>query len=100
MTPQMHGELSRSKAVRGVTETIIFSKKYLVPLAIVSHWVLAGGVAVYLADGMFNPEKHVSTVLKPVELSEYLSAFSESPELSEPPDEYDASTAANDPNDH
>jgi hypothetical protein len=76
---QVDGELGRSKAVRGVIETIIMSKKYVVPLVIASPWVAAGGVAAYLTDGIFNPEKHASMVLTPVELMEHLSAFSEGP---------------------
>ena len=69
---QVNGELSRSTAVRGVMESIIMSKKYVVPLAIASPWVAVGGLAAYVTEGRFNPEKHTSVVLKPGELTEFL----------------------------
>ena len=77
LIPQVDGDIGRSKAVRGVLETFVMSKKYAVPLAIVSPWVAVGGVAAYVTEGRFNPEKHVSVVLDPVELKEHISAFSE-----------------------
>ena len=58
-------------------ESLVMSKKYVVPLAVVSPWVAGGGAVAYVAGGRFNPEKHVFAVLGPVELNEYLSAFSE-----------------------
>ena len=76
---QVDGELARSKAVRGVLESIIMSKKYVVPLAIISPWVAAGGFVAYLTEGRFNPEKYTSMVLEPDELLERLSGFSEYP---------------------
>lgn len=76
MIPQVSGDLGRSKAVRGVMESIIMSKQYAVPLVIVSPWVAVGGVVAYVTEGRFNPEKHVSVVLEPVDLKEHLSAFS------------------------
>jgi len=82
---QVSGDLARSKKVRGVMESIIMSKKYVVPLAIVSPWVAAGGVVAYVTEGRFNPEKHTSEVLEPCELVERLSAFSEYPP-DEPPE--------------
>jgi hypothetical protein len=77
--PQVSGDLRRSKAVRGVVESIILSKKYVVPLVIFSPWVAVGGVVAYVTEGRFNPEKHVSLELGPVDLKEYLSGFSEYP---------------------
>ena len=74
---QVDGELARSKAVRGVLESIIMSKKYVVPLAIVSPWVAAGGFVAYLTEGRFNPEKHASIVMEPNELLERLSGVSD-----------------------
>jgi len=75
--PQVSGDLRRSTAVRGVWESIVLSKKYVVPLAIVSPWTAVGGVAAYVTEGRFNPEKYASVELDPVELKEYLSMFSE-----------------------
>jgi len=70
--PQVPGDIARSKAVRGVLESIVLSKKYVVPLAVVSPWVAGGSFVAYLTGGRFNPEKHVSVVLEPRELNEYL----------------------------
>lgn len=84
---QVNGDIARSTAVRGVMESIVMSKKYVVPLVIVSPWVAVGGVAAYLTEGRFDPEKHTSVVLEPVELRELLSAFSEYPPDEPPVDE-------------
>jgi len=47
-----------SKPVHGVLESIVRSKKYLVPLAFF-HPAIAGGLAAgYLAEGRFNPERY------------------------------------------
>ena len=82
--PQIHGEIARSSSVRGVAESFVLSKQYVVPLVIISPWVVAGGVAAYLTEGRFNPEKYVTVVLEPGELGEYLSAFSEYPPDKQP----------------
>ena len=74
---QVPEELGRSKAVRGIVESIILSKKYAVPLAIISPWVAVGGVVAYVTEGRFNPEKHASLALDPANLLKHLSAFSE-----------------------
>ncbi|HLH09594.1 MAG TPA: hypothetical protein VKW78_20315 [Terriglobales bacterium] len=48
----------RSKAVHGVFESIVRSKKYLVPLA-VFHPAIAGSLAAaYVAGGRFNPARY------------------------------------------
>lgn len=73
--PQVQGSLKRSKAVRGVFESLIRSKKYALPLAIVYPWVAAGGLAAYVTGGRFNPEKHATMVLNPDELVERISGI-------------------------
>ena len=106
MVPQVSGDLGRSKAVRGVFETIVMSKKYVVPLVVLSPWVAVGGVVAYVTEGRFDPEKHVSMVLKPVGLKEHLLAFSEyahpehtydEPPVTVDPDEPAIEAAAGDP---
>lgn len=55
--PQVPGT-PESKPVHGVLESIVRSKKYLVPLAFF-HPVIAGTVAAgYLAEGRFNPNRY------------------------------------------
>lgn len=52
-----------SKPVHGVLESIVRSKKYLVPLA-VFHPIIAGTIAVgYVAQGRFNPDRYAKQAL-------------------------------------
>ena len=75
--PQVDSDLKRSTAVRGVIETFVLSKKYVVPLAIASPWIAAGGFVAYVTEGRFNPEKYASLILEHVALEEYLYALPE-----------------------
>jgi hypothetical protein len=53
--PQVPGSISRSRPVRGVAESLLKTKKYLVPLAILQPYV-AGGIALaYVSSGRFDP---------------------------------------------
>jgi hypothetical protein len=55
--PQVPGNISRSRPIRGVVESIFKAKKYVIPLAIF-HPFLAGGVAsAFIIGGRFNPAK-------------------------------------------
>lgn len=55
--PQIPGT-PRSKPVHGVLESIVRSKKYVLPLA-VFHPAIAGTLAaIYLTDGRFNPDSY------------------------------------------
>jgi hypothetical protein len=56
--PQVPGTIARSKPVDGVVESLVKSKKYVVPLAVL-HPIVAGSlVAVYFGDGRFHPDPH------------------------------------------
>jgi hypothetical protein len=53
--PQVPGTLPRSTPVRGVVESLLKTKKYLVPIAILQPYV-AGGIALaYVSAGRFDP---------------------------------------------
>jgi hypothetical protein len=55
--PQVPGSIPRSKRVDGVAETVVKSKKYVVPLAIVNP-ALTGSLAVaYFTRGRFDPKR-------------------------------------------
>jgi hypothetical protein len=55
LIPQVLGSISRSRPVRGVAESLLKTKKYLVPLAILQPYV-AGGIALaYVSSGRFDP---------------------------------------------
>src|ERR1019366_800565 len=49
--PQVPGTVKRSHAVRGVAESLIKSKKYLLPMVILGAALTGGVVIAYLADG-------------------------------------------------
>jgi hypothetical protein len=61
--PQVAGSMSRSHGVDGVAESLVKSKKYLLPLAVLNPEVTGGIVVVYLADGRLTLPKD-ATVFK------------------------------------
>jgi hypothetical protein len=56
--PQVDGTVQRSHKVHGVAESLIKSKKYLVPLAFLSPYVTGGILVAYLADGRLDLPKN------------------------------------------
>jgi hypothetical protein len=65
--PQVPGEISRSHKVDGVVESLVKSKKYVVPLAVFYPEFTAVLGATYLTNGRFSPPKDAATVLLPGE---------------------------------
>lgn len=62
--PQVPGSVPRSTAVRGVAESLLKSKKYIVPVAVFEP-IVAGAFAVaYIGGGRFDPKKN-ALVLAP-----------------------------------
>lgn len=59
--PQVPGSIHRSKHVDGVAEALLKTKKYVVPLAILSPPVTGSIALVYFAEGRFNT-KHNTPV--------------------------------------
>lgn len=56
--PQVPGTMPRSTPVHGVVESVLKSKKYLLPVAVL-HPVITGFLAAaYVGDGRFDPAKH------------------------------------------
>jgi hypothetical protein len=56
--PQIEGPIHRSEPIDGVIESLVKSKKYVLPLAAL-HPLIMGGLAVaYLGDGRFHPDPH------------------------------------------
>jgi hypothetical protein len=63
--PQVPGTIHRSTPVHGVIESLIETKKYVLPLALL-HPVVAGSlVAVYVGDGRFHPGEQQETIFDP-----------------------------------
>ncbi|MFB3826318.1 MAG: hypothetical protein ACE15B_06090 [Bryobacteraceae bacterium] len=62
--PQIPGT-RRSARMRGVSETLIRSKKYVVPLIVWQPWIAATAGAAYLISGRFNPAGSGYAVCEP-----------------------------------
>jgi hypothetical protein len=61
--PQVPGTLPRSRAIRGVLESFLKSKKYAVPVAVL-HPLVVGGMAVaYLTAACCDPQRHFTKQL-------------------------------------
>jgi len=72
--PQVPGTIQRSTKVRGVTESLLKTKKYLLPLAFLQPFV-AGGIAVaYVSDGRFDPAHNAMIMDSKHELQPRLAA--------------------------
>jgi hypothetical protein len=52
--PQVSGTIRRSKPTDGVLESLIKSKKYVAPLALLSPEVVGGMVTMYMIEGRFH----------------------------------------------
>jgi hypothetical protein len=71
--PQVPGNPS-SRRTRGVTESLVRTKKYIAPLAYFQPWVAAGVAAAYVTSGRFNPAKLPHSVCGPDSLADCLPA--------------------------
>ncbi len=65
MIPQVPGSIKRSHPIDGVLESVVKSKKYVLPLAVLSPEVTAGLVVAYLTDGRFKAPKDATVELVP-----------------------------------
>jgi hypothetical protein len=72
--PQVPGEIPRSHRVDGVMESLVKSKKYVVPLAVLyPEFTAAMGVA-YLTNGRFSPPKDALEIMLPGESARTIAA--------------------------
>jgi len=55
--PQVPGTMPRSTAVHGVVESVLKSKKYLLPVAVLHPVVTGFLAAAYIGDGRFDPKR-------------------------------------------
>ena len=58
--PQVPGTINRSTSVDGVIESLVKSKKYVLPLAYLNPWVTGSLVAAWFSDGRFHPDPHAA----------------------------------------
>jgi hypothetical protein len=67
MIPQVPGNIKRSHPIDGVMESVVKSKKYVVPLAVLNPEITAGLVVAYLTDGRFKAPKDATVEIIPGE---------------------------------
>jgi hypothetical protein len=67
MIPQVPGSIKRSHPIDGVVESVVKSKKYVLPLAVLTPEVTAGLVVAYLTDGRFKVPKDATVEIVPGE---------------------------------
>jgi hypothetical protein len=67
MIPQVPGSIKRSHSIDGVMESVVKSKKYVLPLAVLNPEVAAGLVVAYLTDGRFKAPKNARVEIVPGE---------------------------------
>jgi len=60
--PQVPGTIPRSHPPRGVVESLLKTKKYAVPIAVLNPYVLVGIAVTYLTNGRFDFAKNVPVV--------------------------------------
>jgi hypothetical protein len=65
MIPQVPGSIKRSHPIDGVMESVVKSKKYVLPLAMLTPEVTAGLVVTYLTDGRFKAPKDAAVEIVP-----------------------------------
>jgi hypothetical protein len=67
MIPQVPGSIKRSHPIDGVLESVVKSKKYVLPLAVLNPELTAGLVVAYLTDGRFKAPKDATVEIVPGE---------------------------------
>ncbi|MGB7135981.1 MAG: hypothetical protein WBD46_11875 [Acidobacteriaceae bacterium] len=58
--PQVPGSIPRSTPVDGVVESLIKSRKYVLPLAVLHPYVAGTLIVAYLTDGRFHPDRNAA----------------------------------------
>jgi hypothetical protein len=60
--PQIRGNIPRSHPPRGVVESLLKTKKYALPIAVINPYVLAGIAVTYITSGRFEIAKNAPVV--------------------------------------
>jgi hypothetical protein len=58
--PQVPGSIPRSTPVDGVVESLIKSKKYVVPIAVLHPYIAGSLIAAWLSEGRFHPDPNAA----------------------------------------
>jgi hypothetical protein len=64
--PQVPGSIPRSRHVDDVAEGLLKSKKYVIPLALLSPPVAGGVALLYLTEGRFSLKQNTAVSISPV----------------------------------
>ena len=67
--PQVPGSIPRSTPVDGIAESLVKSKKYVIPIAVLNPYVAGTLIAAYFGDGRFHPDPHAE-VFDPAALAD------------------------------
>lgn len=67
--PQVPGTLNRSNHIHGVAESLVKTKKYMLPLVFFQPFVMGGVAAAYITEGRFNPGHNATILASAGELS-------------------------------
>jgi hypothetical protein len=59
LIPQVPGAIKRSKPVDGIAESLVKSKKYVVPMTILTPELTGGLVVAYMTEGRMKMPKNV-----------------------------------------
>ncbi len=62
LIPQVPGTMRRSKSVHGVAESLLKTKKYVLPLAFFQPFFIGGVAAAYITEGRFSPGQDAVTL--------------------------------------
>lgn len=81
VVPQVPGSRRQSRPARGVLESLVKTKKYAIPLAVLQPTVPAGLAAAYLLGGRFRPLSHAARTISPAELEQMALAWGNRTEL-------------------
>ncbi len=71
--PQVPGDAHRSHKPRGVLEALLKTKGYVVPIAILNPYVLAGIAVTYLTNGRFDMAKNAPVIPVPDQVGTLVS---------------------------
>jgi hypothetical protein len=72
--PQIPGG-PKSTKIRGVSESLVHSKKYVVPLVVLQPWIAGTAAVAYFTTGRFNPVPESDAVCSPGTLHECVAGL-------------------------
>lgn len=78
VVPQVPGGRASTR-IRGVSESLLQSKKYVIPLIIVQPWVAASAAVAYLTSGRFNPSHYDPAHCETADLTTCMTEGNRSP---------------------